>query len=141
MKNKMKIINKLIVLITLMMIQLTVVACGSEKTDVSEVSSKTDNSNSEQQYVYNPENMDSVKEQFEYICSYTNVFGEKEYLFFNIADAYTTFEYGSYYTKYIILDSDINLRVGGGCLYITKSSYPFYESLGTYTDFAIQKIN
>ena len=35
MKNKMKIITKAILIITLMMLQLTVTACGSEQTEVS----------------------------------------------------------------------------------------------------------
>lgn len=142
MKNRMKIITKAILIITLMMLQLTVVACGAEQT---EVSSKTDESKSgEPQYIYNPEDIDAAKEQFEYVCSYTNAFGEKDYLFFNSSYAENSSVYGSFYSDYHIADSTMHLYVSGGCLYIVNNNPLFFENnkeiYGSYTDFTIQKI-
>lgn len=143
MKNKMKIITKAILIITLMMLQLTVTACGSEQT---EVSSKTDESKSgKPQYIYNPEDMDTAKEQFEFVCSYTNAFGENEYLFFYSSYVETFSDYGSYYSDYHIADSTMDLYVSGGCLYIVKNNPTLFENnkelYGSYTDFSIQKLD
>lgn len=143
MKNKMKIITKTILIIILMMLQLTVVACGSEQT---EVSSKTDESKSgEPQYIYNPEDIDAAKEQFEYVCSYTNAFGEKEYLFFNSSYVEMFLDYGSYHSYYHIADSNIELDVSGGSLYIVNNNPLFFENnkeiYGSYSDFSIQKLD
>lgn len=94
-------------------------------------------------YVYNPEDMDSAKRAYDYICSYTNALGEKEYLFFNASDVGVRYHSGDYYGYYDVDGTMLSLVVGGDCLFIgTRSSAFFTDVMADYevfTDFAIQK--
>ena len=94
-------------------------------------------------YVYNPEDIDSAKMVYEYVCSYTNAFGEKEYLFFNASDVGVKYHSGNYYGYYDVEGTMLSLAVGGDCLFIgTRSGALFTDVMDDYevfTDFAIQK--
>lgn len=94
-------------------------------------------------YIYNPEDIGSAKEKYEYVCSYTNSFDEKEYLFFNPLDINYSYHSGSYCGNYI-LNENYSIKISGNTLFIVeaKADGSFFDSyeLEVYTDFTIQKL-
>lgn len=94
----------------------------------------------EPQYVYNPEDVEAAQAQYDYVCSYVNAYGDKDYFYFNASDVIYSNTKGGICIIYKVQNSNIEVRTQNSSVYIGKATRMSICPDVIGTEFSIQKL-